>query len=63
MRLRYEGLEKCEEISDEGSQFFEDPAGYAMDRYAYYTCFKCEKPYFGGLYSCVRVRVRVIVHV
>ena len=23
-------------------------SGFAMDRYAYYVCFKCKKAYFGG---------------
>ena len=23
-------------------------SGFAMDRYAYYVCFKCQKAYFGG---------------
>lgn len=33
MRLEYEGLDKARV----------DPAYYAMDRYAYYVCFKCNK--------------------
>ncbi|KAG8257792.1 E3 ubiquitin-protein ligase mycbp2, partial [Homalodisca vitripennis] len=33
MRLEYEGLDKGRA----------DPASYAMDRYAYYVCFKCNK--------------------
>lgn len=33
MRLEYEGLDKGRA----------DPAAYAMDRYAYYVCFKCNK--------------------
>lgn len=33
MRLEYEGLDKGRP----------DPASYAMDRYAYYVCFKCKK--------------------
>lgn len=28
------------------------PAGFAMDRYAYYVCFKCGKAYFGGEARC-----------
>ena len=26
--------------------------GFAMDRYAYYVCFKCGKAYFGGEARC-----------
>ena len=25
---------------------------YALAIYAYYECFKCKKPYFGGLKNC-----------
>jgi E3 ubiquitin-protein ligase MYCBP2 len=27
-----------------------------MDKYAYYTCFKCDKAYFGGEYACAAAR-------
>ncbi|KAL1131023.1 hypothetical protein AAG570_012261 [Ranatra chinensis] len=42
MRLEYEGLDKGRP----------DPASYAMDRYAYYVCFKCKKAYYGGEARC-----------
>ena len=29
-----------------------DPAGFAVDRYAYYVCFKCGKAYYGGEAQC-----------
>lgn len=29
-----------------------DLAAYAMDRYAYYVCFKCNKAYYGGEARC-----------
>ncbi|XP_013162054.1 PREDICTED: E3 ubiquitin-protein ligase MYCBP2 isoform X3 [Papilio xuthus] len=46
MRLEYEGLAETQ------SQSSEDPATYAMERYAYYVCHKCGKAYFGGLARC-----------
>jgi len=52
MRLEYEGLSKCEAVSTEGARWFNDPAGFAMERYAYYVCFKCGKAYFGGEARC-----------
>jgi len=52
MRLEYEGLSKCEAVVSEGARWFNDPAGFAMDRYAYYVCFKCGKAYFGGEARC-----------
>merc|ERR1719383_602850 len=52
MRLEYEGLSKCEAVAIEGTRWYNDPAGFAMDRYAYYVCFKCGKAYFGGEARC-----------
>lgn len=43
MRLEYEGLHKAEAITTPGARFYNDPAGFAMDRYAYYVCYKCNK--------------------
>ncbi|KAM6095698.1 E3 ubiquitin-protein ligase MYCBP2 isoform 13-T13 [Chlamydotis macqueenii] len=52
MRLEYEGLHKSEAITTPGVRFYNDPAGYAMNRYAYYVCYKCKKAYFGGEARC-----------
>jgi E3 ubiquitin-protein ligase MYCBP2 len=43
MRLEYEGLHRAEAIVSPGARFHNDAASYAMDRYAYYVCFKCKK--------------------
>ena len=43
MRLEYEGLHQTEAISVPGSRFYLDAEGFAMERYAYYVCFKCNK--------------------
>ncbi len=43
MRLEYEGLHNCEAITTPGAGFYNDTAGFAMNRYAYYVCFKCKK--------------------
>ena len=41
-----------------GSNFYKTtnnkPLEYAMEIYSYYMCFKCNKPYFGGLKDCER---------
>ena len=50
MRLEYEGLHKAEAITTRGARFYKDPAGFAMDRYAYYVCFKCNK--VGNKFNC-----------
>ncbi|CAL4142860.1 unnamed protein product, partial [Meganyctiphanes norvegica] len=52
MRLEYEGLHRAEAISIPGARYYNDPAAYAMDRYAYYVCFKCKKAYYGGEARC-----------
>lgn len=46
MRLEYEGLHTVEAVVTPGARFYNDPASYAMDRYAYYVCFKCNKVIF-----------------
>lgn len=52
MRLEYEGLSKCEAVITKGARFHNDPAAFAIDRYAYYVCFKCGKAYYGGEAQC-----------
>ncbi|CAG7827587.1 unnamed protein product [Allacma fusca] len=52
MRLEYEGLNNIEAITMPGGRYYNNPAGFAMDRYAYYVCFKCNKAYFGGEARC-----------
>ncbi|XP_023291814.2 E3 ubiquitin-protein ligase highwire [Lucilia cuprina] len=44
IRIKYEGLVK----DTEGR----DLTTLAMDRYAYYVCFKCQKAYYGGEARC-----------
>eukprot|EP00096_Caligus_rogercresseyi_P012080 TRINITY_DN495_c1_g1_i1.p1 TRINITY_DN495_c1_g1~~TRINITY_DN495_c1_g1_i1.p1 ORF type:complete len:440 (+),score=121.56 TRINITY_DN495_c1_g1_i1:88-1320(+) len=52
MRLEYEGLNVCEALNQKGSRYYKDPISLALDRYAYYVCFKCGKAYFGGEAHC-----------
>ena len=52
MRLEYEGLSKSEAVTAKGARFHNDPIGFALERYAYYVCFKCGKAYFGGEAQC-----------
>ncbi|KAF5304151.1 hypothetical protein FQA39_LY01936 [Lamprigera yunnana] len=52
MRLEYEGLHTVEAITASGTRYYNDPASYAMDRYAYYVCYKCNKAYYGGEARC-----------
>jgi len=52
MRLEYEGLSKCEAVTTKGARFYNDPESFAIERYAYYVCFKCGKAYYGGEAQC-----------
>jgi hypothetical protein len=52
MRLKYEGKDKAPELSNPDSRWYNDPEGYAEDLFAYYMCFKCKKPYYGGERVC-----------
>ena len=61
MRLEYEGLHKAEAITTAGARFHNDPAGFAMERYAYYVCFKCTKAYYGGKFIPVKIAKKINV--
>lgn len=50
-RLAHEGRENDEALRKDGD-WEGDKAGYAMHIYAYYQCYKCQQPYFGGNYEC-----------
>jgi E3 ubiquitin-protein ligase MYCBP2 len=51
-RLKFEGLDKDPNITDPNAKYYGQPAAYALDRFAYYPCFKCNRPYFGGRRAC-----------
>jgi len=42
VRLRSEGMDKDQELTDPSSRYYKDPASYALDRFAFYECFKCK---------------------
>lgn len=51
-RLKYEGRTKDEKLVTQSSDYYNKPEDYAFAIYSYYQCFKCKKPYFGGLKRC-----------
>lgn len=51
-RLTVEGMDKDKELTDPNSRYFGKAIEYAMDKLAYYPCFKCKQPYFGGRGRC-----------
>lgn len=50
-RLKFEGLEK-DPLLLPGGRFEGDQLGFAMKKFAYYSCYKCNEPYFGGHRAC-----------
>lgn len=51
-RLQYDGLSEAAEFQDPANRYFKDPVGFALNRYAYYLCYRCGRPYFGGESRC-----------
>lgn len=51
-RLKYEKRDKDERLTTKGDPYYNKPVDYAIAIYSYYECFKCKKPYFGGLKRC-----------
>ena len=53
LRAEHEGLHKADRLKLEGDRFFNDLPALAMFKLAYYICFKCQKPYYGGMKDCI----------
>ena len=52
-KLKYFGLYfDLVTFSFSGARFHNDPTGFALERYAYYVCYKCGKAYYGGEAQC-----------
>jgi hypothetical protein len=51
-RLKYMNLDNAKEIKEPGQPFFNNPTGFALHKFCYYICYKCQKPYFGGERAC-----------
>ncbi|XP_052769167.1 E3 ubiquitin-protein ligase MYCBP2-like isoform X2 [Mya arenaria] len=47
-RLEEDGLTKSKEITNPDGQYFNNPAGFATDKFIFYSCYACKKPYFAG---------------
>lgn len=51
-RLEIENMKNAKELKDKSNQFYGKPEQFAMHIFCFYECFKCKKPYFGGLRNC-----------
>ncbi len=41
-RLEFEGLKKDPDVAAPAGRYFNRPADYAMDKFAYYPCYQCK---------------------
>ena len=51
-RARVEGLDKHERVVQEGSEFHNKLQEFAMFKLAFYECYQCKLPYYGGQRDC-----------
>jgi hypothetical protein len=51
-RLKHEGRDKDDRLQNVDDPYYNKPIEYAIAIFSYYECFKCKKPYFGGLKRC-----------
>ena len=47
-----QGLDRDERLSTEGDHFFGNLMRLAEAHVSFYMCYKCVKPYFGGMIDC-----------
>ena len=52
-RAKHEGLDKDLRITNPDDVFYNDLKGYALFKLAFYSCFKCNMPYYGGMRDCL----------
>jgi len=52
-RSKFENIDKDPRLSDPGDRFYNNLPAWSMFKLAYYMCFKCKKPYFGGMKDCL----------
>lgn len=48
-----EGLHNTGRVVTEGDIYFNKLEEFAMHSCTIYECFKCKKPYFGGMQDCM----------
>jgi hypothetical protein len=50
-RAKHEGLDKNQRLKP-GGDYHGKLEEFCMFKMAYYSCYKCKKPYFGGMKDC-----------
>jgi hypothetical protein len=56
-RGKFEGLDKDEKMKDPNYVYFGKLQEFAVFKCAYYQCYKCKSPYFGGMKDCLRAQI------
>ena len=51
-RAKIEGLDKDQRLNDPNDRFYQNLPAFSMFKCAFYMCFKCKGPYFGGMNDC-----------
>ena len=52
-RAKYEGIDKNARLQDPNDDYYNNLQSWAIFKLAYYQCFKCHVPYFGGMKDCI----------
>lgn len=52
-RAKYEAIDKNPRLQDPNDDYYNDLQSWAIFKLAYYQCFKCKIPYFGGMKDCI----------
>ena len=52
-RAKYEGIDKNPRLQDPNDNYYNNLQAWALFKLAYYQCFKCKAPYFGGMKDCI----------
>ena len=58
VRAEHEGILNNPRLSDPNDFYFNKKEAYALFRCAFYQCFKCKDPFFGGLNDCENEAMR-----
>lgn len=56
-RAKFEGLDKHKCLEDPTYKYFGKLQDYAVYKCAYYQCYKCKSPYFGGMKDCIQEQI------
>lgn len=54
-RIAIEGMKKDDALVSPHSPYFNNPEKFAADTFAFYMCYRCRSPYFGGKKECANM--------